>query len=528
MPISSQVLKTIHFTQLKGLKNVEIDFQGNQLTAIMGRNGVGKSTVIHALACIHKPPSSPTGLANYRFSEFFTPTSHSIWTGSRFEVTQDFRDAATVNTDYRTVFTKQQDRWAPKYDTRIERYLSYIGIRTAVPQIEKETKKSRIQFNNNTGVYANANTVMQLAGRIMKRQYAGLNLLTAAGKAYLGVQLDGVDYSSLSMGAGEQRIFYILNEVVKAPNNALILIDEIDVLLHHDALQELLEIINRIAVQKRLQVIFTSHSHSILDNSFINFRHLFQTPTSTLCFNETKPDALQRLTGESQRPLEIFVEDFVAHAIVKKVASQVGMSKYLSIKKFGVAANCFTTVAGAILNQLDNLDNMLFVLDGDVFRSESEKEREAKRALLGDDPIAVQRRVEALSKITEFVLPPGQKPEPYYHSLICRLNNAALSAEQIEIVETARQVQHVQDPHEFFSEIYILMDWEPAVGLSKLIDLLSLTPEWNIITENIRSWLTAMTHQILEQPLAVPKTMTLAPGIPTAPDAAAANLTVTS
>ena len=33
---------------------------------------------------------------------------------------------------------------------------------------------------------------------------------------YLGVSTETISYSSLSMGAGEQRVFYILSEVVKA------------------------------------------------------------------------------------------------------------------------------------------------------------------------------------------------------------------------------------------------------------------------------------------------------------------------
>jgi Fe-S cluster assembly ATPase SufC len=501
MPISGQILKRVKFKQLKSLRDVDIDFQGNQLTAIMGKNGDGKSTIIHALACINKPPILPAGLVNYRFMDFFLPTSHSNWAGSEFEVVQDFRNGPVVSPDQVMIFRKQTDRWAPRYDTRIERYISYIGIRTAVPQVEKETIKTRIQFNNIPIAFDNAPAVMRLAGQVMRRQYNNLNFLTAFKKSYISVQLNGVDYSSLSMGAGEQRVFHILSEVVRAPNNALVLIDEIDILLHHDALKELLVIINEIAVRKNLQVIFTTHAHSILDCDFINFRHLLQTPTMTLCFNETKPDALQRLTGVSQRPLEIFVEDHLANAIVKKIAGQLRLSKYLSIKMYGVASNCFTSVAGAILNGLDNLENMLFVLDGDVLISQEEKEREIRRALSGNAPITLQRREEALSKITEFVLPLRENPEHYYHNLICLIDNDQLSPEEREIVDVARQIHNVPDAHRFFEDIISRMDFEPAVGLSKLVDLLSKSNEWARITNNVREWLFNKIPQIHEQDL---------------------------
>jgi len=53
-----------------------------------------------------------------------------------------------------------------------------------------------------------------------------------------------------------------------------------------------------------------------------------QTPSKTLFFKETKPDAIHRLTGKQERPLEFFVEDDLARAIVKKVCGELGLSKY--------------------------------------------------------------------------------------------------------------------------------------------------------------------------------------------------------
>lgn len=62
--IPQQRLMNIHVDNLKGLKNLDIDFDKN-LTAIMGVNGVGKSTIIHALACIYRPYHSEE---DYKFS----------------------------------------------------------------------------------------------------------------------------------------------------------------------------------------------------------------------------------------------------------------------------------------------------------------------------------------------------------------------------------------------------------------------------------------------------------------------------
>lgn len=500
MAKSQQYLKKIEIHHLKGLINVEIDFTEKPLVAILGPNGIGKSTILHALACTNNPVTLPHPTINHRLSEFFTPTTHSTWTGSSFDIIQTFRDGENVINDHRTRFRKRRERWSPRYNTRIERYISYIGIRTCVPKIELETQQGRIRFNTTPLTDTISNKVRQFAGEIMNRNYESYNEHKAYGhKQYIGVSVSGIAYSSLSMGAGEQRVFYILGEILRAPNYGLILIDEIDLLLHQDALFRLLDKIKQIAQEKHLQVIFTTHAQSILSLDYIAFRHIYQTPTQTLCFNQTKPDALQRLTGHQIRPLEIFVEDDLAQILVKKICSEELLSKYVSIRAFGAAINCFTSICGAILNNLDNIDNMLFVLDGDEYRSETEKIEKIKRILTGTTPENDIQRESALKKISQFNLPEQTRPESYYHSLICQLSDDRLSTEQLEIVQVARQILNPGDTHRFFDDIISRMDFGREIGLSKLVDILSLTSEWNNIKSNIKQWLESKRESILEQ-----------------------------
>lgn len=49
----------IEIEKLKGLKDVEIDLSEKSLVAIMGPNGEGKSTILHALAYVYNPVNSP-------------------------------------------------------------------------------------------------------------------------------------------------------------------------------------------------------------------------------------------------------------------------------------------------------------------------------------------------------------------------------------------------------------------------------------------------------------------------------------
>lgn len=497
MAKSQQVLKSIYIDNLKGLIDLEIDFTEKPLVAILGPNGIGKSTILHAIACINNPVDRTV---NHRLSAFFTPTTHSIWTGSSFSIFQDYRDGANFTNDHRTHFRKQIGRWAPRYVNRIERYVSFIGIKTCVPIIENETQQSRIRFNTTPLTDAISNRVKQLAGSILNKTYNTYNEhKSGASKRYIGVSTNHISYSSLSMGAGEQRIFYILSEVVKSPNYGLIIIDEIDLLLHQDALFKLMETLNSIAIDKHLQIIFTTHSQALLTIDYIAVRHLYQTPTKTLCFNQTKPDALQRLSGSQIRPLEIFVEDDLAYSLIKKICSEEGLSKYVSIKTFGAAINCFTAACGSILNNLNNQENMLFVLDGDRFKTDDDKKERIAKVLTGDTDLHILQRLTAFQRITQFIIPDEKSPEFYYHSLICSLNDDDLNPENLEIIKVAREIVNPGNNHKYFDDIIERMDHSRAVGLNKLVDLISLTPEWINIKTNLKNWLDIKRNVLLEE-----------------------------
>lgn len=57
MPVIKQTLDKVCIGQLKALKDIELDFNDKKVTAIFGINGCGKSTILHALACLYRPHS---------------------------------------------------------------------------------------------------------------------------------------------------------------------------------------------------------------------------------------------------------------------------------------------------------------------------------------------------------------------------------------------------------------------------------------------------------------------------------------
>jgi len=300
------------------------------------------------------------------------------------------------------------------------------------------------------------------------------------------------------MGAGEQRLFFILQELFRSPKYGLILIDEIDLLLHGDALEKFLKIAIARARVKNLQVVFTSHRESILDfESFINIRHIHNTTVKTFCFAETKPDAMRRLTGKPQRPLEVFVEDALAATIVNKVAAEMKIRKYVAATCYGAAINVFTILAGIFLKG-DSIANALFVLDGDVYTTNDEKSTRINAVLTGTDAAAVQHRNEALTHLRQFTLPEGNRPEPFINGMICGIQEDDLDPEEQEIADLAKEVHATGDSHHFIGHIVIQLGCERQEGLTKAVDLAAKAAGWADYVAPVREWLEVKKPIVLE------------------------------
>jgi len=494
MALSQQKLHSLKVVTLKNLIDFEISFDGSPVTAILGPNGNGKSTVLHALACAFEPIKIGE---NYKFSSFFLPNTDALWNGSEMKIVHSFRDGKILHKENIREYKKTQVRWTPRYANRPKRDVFYIGIDKCVPMIESEKKQAKVNYSTRTVDEDVIVTILKKASFVLNRRYSTYNKHRASGKSFIGVEVDGLRYSALSMSAGEQKVFYILEKVFRAHKYSLILIDELDLLLHDKAMKNLVDVIHERAVEKGLQIVFTTHRESILElEGKVNIRHIVRKPKKTLCFNETKPDAINRLTGVQPKPLEVFVEDDLAATIVKKISAELRVARYVAVEKYGAAINCFTTVAGLLLGGED-CDSTIFVLDGDVYKTQDEKEDRVNKVITGHDDQAVEIRRSALSSIIEFSLPDDKKPEEYIHAMIID-SNETYNEEFNEIIEIARDIVVTDDSHKYVSEIIERLGWERNIGLSKIIDLIATSDEWDDYVSGVKNWLAERVDLVRE------------------------------
>lgn len=492
MPISQQRIESVHFTKLKNLKNLDVDFSEKPLTAIMGVNGAGKSTILHALACCYKPGT--VARKDYKFTEFFLPNTFALWNDSDFTIRYSYREAERVYSNIEKRYSKNE-RWVPRYAKRPERYISYLGINTCVPDIEVDSTKSFMRLTLSEQSDQTSEKIVQACKLVLNIPYERLAICKSAlNKEYLGVLREPIGYcTSLSMGAGEQRIFKILSEAYRCPKYSLLLIDEIDLLLHDNALKRLIQKLYEIATDRHLQIIFTTHSVLMMDlKDFVCIRYLIQTPEATLCQTSISTDSILQLTGEQHRPIHIYVEDELSKTIITQICSELNCKRFVNVFIFGPAVNAFTVIAGKVLNNEDT-GKTLAVLDGDVYKTQDEKEHRIQAVITGQG--LDEKRAQVLSCISQYNLPAGQKPELFIRNSILALSDAILpSYDEFRIV--LNEIGIVDDDHKYIDDAIERLDLDYKVGLSTVVKWFAKTEYWETYTLPVRTWIEAALQEI--------------------------------
>ncbi|MBD5397594.1 AAA family ATPase [bacterium] len=475
-----QKLSEIHFEQLKGLKNVTFSLGEKNVTGIFGPNGCGKSTILHVLLCLYKPVD--TRRINYKYSNFFISVDGLNWQNSKFTYKGSYSENGQTKTFEKTIY-KKKNRWLHDYGERPARDVYFIGINTSVPDVEIE--KHEIIHLNNTKDITKSNEIIRIASDVMNFPYSRYEHRTSSTqKSYLSCKNGDIDYISLSMGAGEQRLFKMLSILVNAPKYSLIVIDEIDLTLHSSALNKLVGHIVQIAKEKNVQVVFTSHRQELVERTDINIRHIVPSinGSDTLCLEQTTTECIERLTGDSIRPIEIFVEDDVSKAIVENITAELKMKAKVSIRIFGDAGNAFRVIAGLQLSGKLN-DNIVTVTDGDKYHTEEARMNMMKKSISGTEEGKEEQRQILLSQILQFELPAGKSPDEYIHEILCS------SDSDNEIIVFAKSIRGVSDKHQYLNDLINKLGGSRETELSRIMAEASKLNGWKEYTNPVRIWL---------------------------------------
>lgn len=416
----SKIVKT-HFIKLKRLKDLTIEFPEKGVVALMGENGIGKSTVLHALACIYRPHEHTQvkkGDTGSWWTDWFVPHTGNYWDGSSVRV--HFSDSVVG-----TVYSKS-DRWQPRRSDRRERHNRFIGLLACMPHIESESQRTRFEFapQELDLTPAKRQTVVDAASAILNRRYVAVRRATKKSglKSFLvatvsqGQPPAESSYTSHYMGAGEYKVLKLIQEIIRAPEGALILIEELEVSIHDAALRRLVPWLIQQAEDKNLQIIFSTHWPHIVDFSEqIAIRTLHATAQKVECINGFRPMALHRMSGNEadMRVISVWVEDQLAKRIVQQVCTELGILPNVLISLFGAIDNAFSV--GAVLElEGRHANKNVVITDGDRYPTEDDKKGQIQRALSGTGEALVKAQKDALRWFVQFepLMPDGHRVNP--------------------------------------------------------------------------------------------------------------------
>lgn len=477
--MANQRINSLKIQRIKGLNDLEIDFNDKAVTGIFGINGCGKSTILHVLDCVYRSENG-MGETNY-FTRFFKKDGKTTWAGSSLEAN------FTIGGNPKQIkYWKSPDRWKPRITERPARPCFFIGIDVSVPAIEREViTKTSIQMVAGRPVQ-NVDVIRNAASYILGRNYDNYGKSKSGSRNYQNVGADNtLEYTSLSMGAGEQKLFHLLETLYNVPDNSLLLIDELDLTLHTIALNRLLDKMVEVADDKNMQIVFSSHREELTKRTDINIRHLWKPDGNpqTLYLNHTTPLCLCRLTGVIKREYEVFVEDPLAATIVRNVLKDNDFLDFVSIYCFGDAANAFSVAAGLQI-QGTLTYKQLFLLDGDVLTTPADKQKVMKSRFSGNEVGKEEIRQQACKRIKQFNLPAGEQPEHYLWAILKTTTG--------ELTGAAKSIAgNLEDNHKYILDICNILNEPAAIVYDKVVKQVKSNPDWNNYVKELTVWIQA-------------------------------------
>lgn len=193
-------------------------------------------------------------------------------------------------------------------------------------------------------------------------------------------------YSEAFAGTGEARIILLVNDILNAPNNSLVLIDEPEISLHPSAIYKLKLFLLEECLKKSHQIIITTHSiQMVRDFPKEAIKLVSKIGNKISVFeNINFQDAFYELGDEFSDKKMVFVEDRLARYIVEFIIEKANRPNFSSnIEVRFISGGADYIIKNNIMSSaLQGLKNCLFLLDGDKKRDYSNYENIIKSEYL--------------------------------------------------------------------------------------------------------------------------------------------------
>lgn len=325
-------LEWVEIVGIRGFVGQRVEFPF-PITAIVGENGVGKSTVLQAVAASYA--------GTYYASDFFPDTP---WDQvSEAEIRASVREGPTSGS-IQTSVRKPTSRWRGN-EGRRERHVEYIDLRRIQP-IAARTGYARMakrEVREESFTEFDEETVQRLSG-ILGRNYdlAKLSITDVDDRRQVPVvSRDGRWYSGFHGGAGETAMAELLPRKVK--KYSILLIDEVETSLHPRTQRRLIRDIANVCRNLELQCILTTHSPYVLDELPPEGRiYLLESGDLKRTIVGVSPAfAMSKMDDEAYPEADVYTEDERSATLLNELVARSSQSdlilRYQTIP-FGAAS----------------------------------------------------------------------------------------------------------------------------------------------------------------------------------------------
>jgi len=310
-----QFLQMLQIGGLRGWTGQAIEFNF-PVVGVVGENGSGKSTLMKMAACVYDNKEKQK---RFYPATFFVETHWDKIQGVKI----DYRVKRGSNVDSFKI-AKPTKRWrvpenAPKRDV----FLLDIARTLPLDASVGYAKIARLAAAEIESAEIN-DVFRERLSHVLGRKYskARFAISDVDKKRQVGLlEREWGEISQFHQGAGEDSTLDLFRTLQGIPDNALLLIDEVEASLHPRAQRRLVRFLLWLARQRRIQVILSTHSPYILQELPQEARILLLPGPQGLSvvYGVSAEFAMSRLDDEIHPEAHVFVEDRDAEILLREI-----------------------------------------------------------------------------------------------------------------------------------------------------------------------------------------------------------------
>ncbi|KRB12359.1 ATP-binding protein [Achromobacter sp. Root170] len=345
---------------MRHIKILRFDIPKQGVHLLTGTNGSGKTSL---LACLRRIGDPNAFALHFPRSQLLRNLDSSEGAWIKYETPEG-----------EVTYTAGSERWAPtpRKNSKALQSLGYPAVLTIAanaarmePRID-EFKHQRIRP-------ANAELISEVNRIFDTKKFDNLhvvNLRRGVGADAFLLEIPGPKsktkryYSERHLSLGELCILKLLKTLKDCPRGSLVLIDELELALHPLAQAALLDYLHKIADEKQLTVIFSTHSSTLIKR--VHRRQILmlqrqddgEIKTVSGCFPSFVLGAMAD-REESAADIIIYVEDDAARIVAEQFARKFLTRKYADDQ---VVPSFSVVPVGGFVNVLRFFDQQIHLL----------------------------------------------------------------------------------------------------------------------------------------------------------------------